>query len=806
MDTPQQRVPALAGAQPSGCFHVRSPLWRQRLRTMIALLTIGILAPCVRAQVILNELMADNRSAVENGPDFPDYVELLNSSAQSVNLSGWSLTDDPALPRRYVFPNGVTLPAGGRLMVWCDANTASPGLHTGFGLGATGDLVRLYAADGVTLIDAVSFGLQVGNISLGRIPDATGSWILTRPTPLAANEAQPLAEAAALRINEWMARPAAGEDWIELYNPENLPAPLGGFVLTDSPGNSPNNRPIPALSFIAPRGFIQFFASDLQRLDADHLDFKLSAEGETLTLYAPNRGAMIDRVLFGAQPDNVSQGRVPDGADAFASFAGLRITPGLPNSAEIAGVVINEVLTHTDPPLEDAIELHTPSSQSVDISHWWLSDSLAQPKKYRIPPNTVIPPGGFAVFYNNQFGAGATGFSLNSFEGDNVVLSAGGADGNLTGQQTFVSFGALRNGVSMGRHATSAGVDFVPLSARTFGVDSPTSVPQFRLGAGKTNAPPRLSPVVINEIHFHPPGTNNNADEFIELHNPTASSVSLFDPNAPMNTWRLRDGITFDFPFNIRVPAGGFVVLVSFDPQQEPVSLDSFRSRFSVPASVPVLGPFQGGLSNTGETLELLHPDEPEGPDSSNAGFVPYELQERIKYSPATPWPAGAAGTGQSLQRRDALAYGNEPLHWFVSNPTAGRANISNPDGDGDGLPDAWELANGLNPGDPTDADKDADDDGQSNKNEFLSGTNPGDVASVFRIVSLQTAGAAWWLTMQTVAGRAYTMEFRANAVGGEWQSIAAVPANEVTGLREVMITLPGATSGFLRAATAASP
>jgi len=48
-------------------------------------------------------------------------------------------------------------------------------------------------------------------------------------------------------------------------------------------------------------------------------------------------------------------------------------------------------------------------------------------------------------------------------------------------------------------------------------------------------------------------------------------------------------------------------------------------------------------------------------------------------------------------------------------------------DSDNDGMPDAWEVANGFNPLDPSDAATDADGDGLTNRQEYELGTDPRD-------------------------------------------------------------------------------
>jgi hypothetical protein len=56
-------------------------------------------------------------------------------------------------------------------------------------------------------------------------------------------------------------------------------------------------------------------------------------------------------------------------------------------------------------------------------------------------------------------------------------------------------------------------------------------------------------------------------------------------------------------------------------------------------------------------------------------GEIPYVVAERIHYSDAAPWPSGADGLGYGLSRREPTQFGDEPLNWVATPPTAGAVN-----------------------------------------------------------------------------------------------------------------------------------
>ena len=52
-----------------------------------------------------------------------------------------------------------------------------------FKLSASGEFIALVENDGITVIDSISFGSQITDISFGRLPDGADNWITMTPTP-----------------------------------------------------------------------------------------------------------------------------------------------------------------------------------------------------------------------------------------------------------------------------------------------------------------------------------------------------------------------------------------------------------------------------------------------------------------------------------------------------------------------------------------------------------------------------------------------------------------------------------------------
>ena len=137
--------------------------------------------------VVINEIMAANVSACL-APDysgFPDWIELYNTGAESVDLSGLYLTDNLSDPTKWPIPPGTVIEPDGFLLVWADEKAQN--LHASFKLSREGEAVGLFSPDG-SLVDSLEFDAQLSDVSLGRWPDGSDNWLyFGQPSPNGSN-------------------------------------------------------------------------------------------------------------------------------------------------------------------------------------------------------------------------------------------------------------------------------------------------------------------------------------------------------------------------------------------------------------------------------------------------------------------------------------------------------------------------------------------------------------------------------------------------------------------------------------------
>lgn len=632
-----------------------------------------------------------------------EYFTLVNTNAIAVDISGWSVTGGV----RHVFRPGTVIPPGG---------------------GGTENIGALYVARRSAAFRGrpsgpasnqfcfVQQGYQ-GRLSMRGEPlhllDPTGRLVAATAVPAAPTPCQ-----VSLRISKLMYNPpgpTAGEnaaipflldtdfEFIELVNTGTNSLDLGGarfvqgvdFIFASNTVLAAGARLVVvanaaafALRYGTHASVAGAYAGSLDN-GGETLQL-LDSRGEEILEFTYKDGwaPITDGLGFALVIDDESGDWTTwDEKTSWRTSGLLNGSPGLPDPGPpvVPAVVIDEALAHTDPPLLDAIELLNPSGTAANVGGWYLTDDFYVPRKFRIPAGTEIAPGGRVLFDASQFNADSnspSAFQLSS-TGDAVWLFSADASSNLTGYVHGFGFGASPNGVSFGRHVTSEGEEhFVAQSSRTL---------------GQGNAGPRVGPIVISEIMYHPQegGTNEDARlEFIEVRNIGDSAVALHDPAAPTNRWRLAGAVEFDLPPGTQLAAGSSLIMVGFDPAV-PGDSSFFRTAYPSASNAVMVGPWSGRLANSGEAVELYMPDSP------NPGGVPWILIERVAYGDGEPWPAAADGGGASLQRIAEGAYADDSINWFAARPSVGLAADLAADGDGDGSPDWAERRAGTDAGDP---------------------------------------------------------------------------------------------------------
>lgn len=352
--------------------------------------------PAVR----INEILAANPN--NRHGTTADLIELHNAGAVAVDLSNRSLTDDPALPRKFVFPAGTTIAAGGYLVLYAEAAASTPPqLRTGFSLDAEGDQVLLFDANASTPSDSIRFGFQVPDQSIARTGAAANVWALTPPTFGGANgSAVALGAPGGLKLNEWAGNIVfrLDHDMIELFNPASQPVAITGVRLTDdiTPGRG---YVFPALSHIAANGFLPLYKGDYL--------FGLNGDRATVTLLGENN-ERIDQITLIAQLDDRSAGRSPDASANLVTFD--IPSPGISNQTPfpaayhdlLRNLRITELMydpaANSNASQFEFVELQNIGAAPLDLGGVRITNGI----DYTFPGGTTLAPGAFVVVANDR--------------------------------------------------------------------------------------------------------------------------------------------------------------------------------------------------------------------------------------------------------------------------------------------------------------------------------------------------------------------------------------------------------------------
>src|SRR5512133_1913508 len=155
------------------------------MRVFSLLIILLLPAAAGFSQVCINEILSLNTSGIRDvDQDFADWIEIYNSGGTSVDLTGYSLTDDKLMPLKWTFPARI-LAEHEFLLVY--ANGKNYELYTNFKMDADSEKIYLFNPAGV-LIDSAGGVKMPRDVSWGRRHDGTSTWCFQGfPTPGSAN-------------------------------------------------------------------------------------------------------------------------------------------------------------------------------------------------------------------------------------------------------------------------------------------------------------------------------------------------------------------------------------------------------------------------------------------------------------------------------------------------------------------------------------------------------------------------------------------------------------------------------------------
>ncbi|MBL9166257.1 MAG: lamin tail domain-containing protein [Verrucomicrobiales bacterium] len=654
-----------------------------------------------------------------------DSVELWNPTELTVNIGGWFLTDDPALPRKFRIPDGVTLAPGG-FAVFDESHFNQPALTTNaFALSSRGDQIYLFSADAsgqLTGYDhGFSFDAAPEGVSLGRLVLSTGEEAFPAQTTRTFGGVNSSPRIGPVVLTEIHYNPPAPEDaFVELQNISS------GIVSFDPTPPSTNTWRLNGVDFEFPPG-VTLMPEERLLITAGHPQAfrdrfqvpsgirilgpwagRLQSKGERLQLQRPaapdsNPVAYItvdevrydDREPWPVAADGTGASLQRLGGSLYGNerlhWAAALATPGMALHSGDAPVILSQPVSLENVAYRDIQFSVTATGQPPLNYQWWFNHSKISGATHSTLLLTNVQPGSVGTYRVSVWN------SAGSVVSSNATL-------NLRIPATITQQPRSRN-------VTNNGIATLSVAARGRGplryqwqfdgVNLPNA----------TNATLTLSNVTIAATG---PYRVIVSDEFGSSPSQLAFLTVLVRPTYLVH------------PLSQSVVQGDAVSFTAVADATFPVTFRLRRGTSTLATQV----------LNTGTVTFTLNNLQP-----GNAGSYTIVAANAANLT-------GVVSTSASLT---VLA-----------------------DSDGDRLPDFWETLHGFNPANPGEGALDSDGDTLNNRAEYIAGTDPTNASSYLRLDQV-IPGAPTRLLFQAVSNRTYRVEHREELQQGSWQLLQQI-------------------------------
>ena len=432
--------------------------------------------------VVINEVLADppsgdrgdaNRDGIQNSYE-DEFVEILNTGLDTINISGWQLSDrKPGSKGPFTFPPDTKIAPGEYIVLFGGGDTTKiksefegkifvDDGRIGGGLTNGGDAVFLITTSSDTIAKA-EWGKEGGkDQSLVRYPEGTGEWVLHSDSPDKElfSPGKPRSflekEKPALVISEVHPNPAWGEagdtngdgvrdtyqdEFVEVANLGEEPIDISGYFLGDDDASVdqlfrfPDNTVLDTQAVVVLFGGGEVPVSDQIFADDGSIGDGLSNWSDTVQLLAPDSSTVVASMVYERSTRGISFARDDDGnyllhnqiyEDKPASIG--RLKP----EDDPTGIVFSEILmlpeqvdANNDGVVnrhEDAfVELTNTGLDTLDLSGWLLgNDDIIVSQFFSFPDNAMLVPGGYVTIFGGGAPVGIPG----------TVLTAEGQIGN----------------------------------------------------------------------------------------------------------------------------------------------------------------------------------------------------------------------------------------------------------------------------------------------------------------------------------------------------------------------------------------